>query len=40
MSPVSTPLDIKPVQAKAKEKTGLYGVDTKSINFHLLPASH
>ena len=39
MSPVSTPRDVKPVQANAKEKTDLYGVDTESINFHLLPAS-
>jgi len=39
MSPVSTPRDVKPVQAKAKEKTKLYGVDTECIGFHLLPAS-
>jgi hypothetical protein len=39
MSPVSTPRDVKPVQANAKEKTDLYGVDTESIGFHLLPAS-
>jgi len=31
MSPVSTPRDVKPVQAKAKEKTKLYGVDTEDM---------